>query len=192
MSAVELDPELKDWVLEFIRGKERVTVEDVRREFFPGEIGAPYLYLDRLVAEGAVKLKVRSQTYEWAHRAKDRPKSDPVPKPKRVRITHGDCDHRNTPWAKEKCRRAQDPNRNPADFREKRLRARWAQFMDNKVHELTAGQIQELTGESTTPAQFERRIRVHAYNYGLKCSAKSTENGIRFIMGRPLNRSVRL
>lgn len=72
---------------------------------------------------------------------------------------------------------------NPADSQEKQFRSRWGQFMDGEVYELTAEEIRELTGENTTPHQFERRLRAHASNYGLKCSAKSTENGIRFAMG---------
>lgn len=52
MADVDIDPELKSRVLDFIRERERVTVADVRREFFPDEMGVPYLYLDRLTAEG--------------------------------------------------------------------------------------------------------------------------------------------
>lgn len=49
---IELDPELKEQILEFIRERERVTAQDVREEFFPGDITRPYLYLDRLTVEG--------------------------------------------------------------------------------------------------------------------------------------------
>lgn len=190
MAAVDVDLELMAWVRDFIREKERVTVEDIRTEFFPDEMGMPYLYLDRLVMEGHIFPIARGiNPTHWLPVIEDSkppriPVREPKLKPKRKRFSHRDCLHPNSPWAKERCRRQTgDPNRNPADFREKQLRSRWGQFMDDEVHELTAKQVQELTGESTTPHQFERRLRAHASNYGLKCSAKSTENGIRFVIG---------
>lgn len=51
-AAVELDAELLDWIRTFARERERVTIEDVRAEFFPGDISRPYLYLDSLTATG--------------------------------------------------------------------------------------------------------------------------------------------
>ncbi|AXL88705.1 hypothetical protein C4J65_10480 [Streptomyces sp. CB09001] len=183
MSAVELDLELLGWVRDFIHEKRRVTVDEVRREFFPDEAGHPYLYLDWITAEGAIEWDHQTGVYEWAHHPEFPSGVESAQKPRRKRFSHRDCLHPNSPWAKEQCRRTQDASRNPADFREKKLRSRWAQFMDDKVHELTAEEIQELTGENTTPHQFERRLRAHASNYGLKCSAKSTENGIRFVIG---------
>jgi hypothetical protein len=56
LRVTELDPELKARVLEFVRERRRVTVTDVREEFFPGDIPRPYLYLDALTAEDALFL----------------------------------------------------------------------------------------------------------------------------------------
>ncbi|MFM9461336.1 hypothetical protein ACKI1K_00615 [Streptomyces scabiei] len=62
----EPDPELLGWIGDFIRERKRVTVEDIRREFFPGEMSRPYLYLDQLKAEGVIKWSRKTGLYLMA------------------------------------------------------------------------------------------------------------------------------
>ncbi|MGI5443342.1 hypothetical protein ACQEV4_40210 [Streptomyces shenzhenensis] len=57
---------------------------------------------------------------------------------------------------------------------------KWGRFVDGKFHELTVEEIQELTSPETTLAQFGMRLRAHACVYGLHCSIRLDENGIRF------------
>ncbi|MCX5524155.1 hypothetical protein OG342_14960 [Streptomyces bobili] len=170
----QVDPEVRGWLVEFIHERERVTFADVCHEFFPGEADEAHAYLDSLKDDNIITHGGASEVYQWAYTDQ---------KPNSSTFSHRGCGHPNTPWEKEKCRRAREESRNPVDFREKQLRSRWGQFMDDRVHELTAEQIQELTGDNITPHRFERRLRAAASNYGLKCSAKSTEKGIRFVMG---------
>ncbi|WP_329276230.1 hypothetical protein [Streptomyces sp. NBC_01451] len=117
-AALRLNYELSCRVLEFVSERERVTAEDVRQEFFPGEMGTPYLYLDRLTAERLL-LPVIGNDYpmswipaitpeEVAERqaalsdaarvrmqerwARIREKRERTRKPK-SRISHAQCDH---------------------------------------------------------------------------------------------------
>lgn len=168
-----VDDELMEWVRDFIQGRERVTVDEIQREFFPDESDNPYSYLEALIADGLITHRKTDQVYEWAYKGET--------SQKKIRIYHGNCRHANTPWARELCRREQGYGPDP-DFRDKQRRGRWGQFVDGQVHELTTEQIQELTTPSTTPARFERRLRAHASNYGLTCSVQQAENGLRFCL----------
>ncbi|MGW7169684.1 hypothetical protein ACWGH3_31305 [Streptomyces sp. NPDC054884] len=108
MAVVDVDPELKGWVRDFIHKKERVTVEDVRREFFPDEIGAPYLYLDRLVAEGVIKWRSETGVYAWTPTQRPKshttpPKDQPEREPSEM-VSHKDCLHPKTKYERQKCR----------------------------------------------------------------------------------------
>ncbi len=58
-------------------------------------------------------------------------------------------------------------------------RVKWRQYTDEEIHELTADQIEELTGGATV-YQFESRLRSFARNYGYKCSVVNTDTGLRF------------
>jgi hypothetical protein len=95
MEAVELDPEVMGWLLDFIRERKRVTIDDIRREFFPDEIGTPYLYLDRLTEDGQL-LFVPSEKDQasWIVGAKEEPKYP----------EHADCSHPETYKSRMECR----------------------------------------------------------------------------------------
>ncbi|MFF1292885.1 MULTISPECIES: hypothetical protein [unclassified Streptomyces] len=60
---IDPDPELLGWIRDFIRERKRITVEDVRREFFPDEVSTPYVYLDQLKAEGFIKWSRKTGLY---------------------------------------------------------------------------------------------------------------------------------
>ncbi|MFI6061193.1 hypothetical protein [Streptomyces sp. NPDC051286] len=55
MGAVDVDPELKGWILEFVWEKRWVNHRRITREFFPDDPGAAQRYLDQLKAEGAIR-----------------------------------------------------------------------------------------------------------------------------------------
>ncbi|TQE24861.1 hypothetical protein Sipo8835_32630 [Streptomyces ipomoeae] len=116
-AAIEVDPEVKGRVLDFIRERKRVTVEDVRREFFPDEMGAPYLYLDQLAAEGhTYPISRELEPTQWlaaltpedvAERqaalreaARERAERWSTGGPLRVRIKPTEKTRRHIPWAK--------------------------------------------------------------------------------------------
>lgn len=69
---IKPDPELLGWVRDFIQERKRVTVDDVRREFFPGEVSTPYLYLDQLKAEGVIKWSRKTGLYLMARHPRNR------------------------------------------------------------------------------------------------------------------------
>lgn len=170
------DSELLGWVRDFIQERERVSLDDICREFFPDASDDPCMYLDALTADKLITRRKWGREYEWAYKG--------VRGAQRKQISHRGCKHPSTPYQREICRRERNPvPPNPADWKAKQRRGRWGQFADGKVRELTAEQIRELTGPSTTPAQFARRLRAYATNYGLKCRAQQTENGLRFCLG---------
>ncbi|MFI9757636.1 hypothetical protein ACIHFB_06805 [Streptomyces sp. NPDC051963] len=159
----ELDPELLEWVRDFIEEKERVTVDDVRREFFPDEMGAPYPYLDRLVADRVIEYRARQQVYEWAYRAKPRPKTEPVPEPK------------------PKVEPVPEPKAEPVKVWRPPART----FADGEVHELTWSEIHERFGFGDFRG-FRNWLRGHARRRSpMQLSIQQTETGVRFCMGLP-------
>lgn len=119
-SRTELDPEILEWIRDFAQERKRVTVPDVRREFFPDEAGHPYLYLDWLQAEGDLRLNGRTGVYEWANHPESngeevppelerKPEPTPRPKPEKVsrprgNSSHRDCPHPATKYERQKCR----------------------------------------------------------------------------------------
>ncbi|MGD6762235.1 hypothetical protein ACOKM5_25220 [Streptomyces sp. BH097] len=176
----EIDPELMEWVRDFTQEREQVTVEDIAREFFPDDAGAPYLYLDALKADKLITRDPESGEYHWAYKPEGRPS---------LYLSHWACTHPHSPWARELCRREHGyaPD---LDFSDKQRRGRWGKFVDGEIHYLTTAQIRELAGPTpTTPAQFERRLRVYASNYGLRCSARQTGTGLVFCLGGTLDRT---
>ncbi|MGI5443343.1 hypothetical protein ACQEV4_40215 [Streptomyces shenzhenensis] len=100
----DLDSELLEWVREFIYGRERVTVEDVRREFFPDEPRHPRLYLNKLKADGVIAYYPSSREYHWTYKPENRPEKKPE---KKARHNHRRCTHANTAAERDKCRRSQ-------------------------------------------------------------------------------------
>ncbi|MFE7278552.1 hypothetical protein [Streptomyces sp. NPDC057623] len=65
MSAVDIDHEVKARILGFTRQRERVTIDDIRREFFPGQMGAPYYYLDQLREDGHLWVILSDGPMTW-------------------------------------------------------------------------------------------------------------------------------
>ncbi|MGW1398467.1 hypothetical protein ACWCRF_07245 [Streptomyces sp. NPDC002405] len=55
MAVIDLDPELKGWILDFIWDKRWVDQRRIVREFFPGESHTAQRYLDQLKADGSIR-----------------------------------------------------------------------------------------------------------------------------------------
>ena len=103
---VELDAELKGWVLDFIRDHpaRRVTAEEVGREFFPDEPDTAASYLAALKSSGAIRQHRETGAYGYVP-PKFRPNPSPVtvtPKQTR-RNSHDGCVHPDTPRERKKC-----------------------------------------------------------------------------------------
>lgn len=90
-----------------------------------------------------------------------------------TQLSHKDCVHAATGTARAKCREER-AGRSPRP-------RRWGGYADGKVYEFTAEEIREIHGG--TVAQFQHCLRAYAHNHALKCSARKTENGLKFCMG---------
>ncbi|WP_225075217.1 hypothetical protein [Streptomyces sp. CoT10] len=95
-----IDPELMEWVRDFVHQRETVSLDDVVREFFPGESHTAHLYLDQLEAEGTISYKARRQVYEWAYSSRRQSVFPATP----IRAAHRDCTHPATKRERQKCR----------------------------------------------------------------------------------------
>ncbi|MEQ8143549.1 hypothetical protein [Streptomyces sp. OP7] len=120
MADVEVDPELLGWVREFAQKREPVTIEDVERQFFPGDPNSARAYMNHLP------------------RGRGRPPG-----------IHKDCTHPKTLSENEKCRQLRGYGPSP-DYPEKQRQGKWGHFADGQVRELTAEQIQELGYDTVT------------------------------------------
>ncbi|WP_405860154.1 hypothetical protein OG407_20955 [Streptomyces sp. NBC_01515] len=104
MDATEIDPELKDWVLEFIQREGNATRDDITRNFFPGDISRPYLYLDRLTLEGRLYTRIPPTSAMLWLPVKS--VDNPVPWSDRkhaARVTHAYCAHPLTSMDSKRC-----------------------------------------------------------------------------------------
>ncbi|MDX3541320.1 hypothetical protein PV729_07730 [Streptomyces europaeiscabiei] len=157
-AALDLDPELKGWVLDFIHERKRVTVEDIRREFFPDEMGAPYLYLDRLTAEGRARpVSEGLEPTRWSP----------------VLVTES----KETPRERRPDKRVR-PKKSTA-------RSRAQALADGEVHELTWLEIEERFGFEEF-RQFRNFLRSYARRHiDIQLSIQRTDTGVKFCMGEP-------
>ncbi|MFD0225172.1 hypothetical protein ACWGPD_11170 [Streptomyces hirsutus] len=98
----KLDPELLEWVREFIYREDSVTRAGVVQEFFPGESHTARRYLEHLTAERVIRRKSKGEVYAWNH-AKSSGEFAAFARPVR-RGAHADCGHPRTPYARKRCR----------------------------------------------------------------------------------------
>ncbi|MFM9633868.1 hypothetical protein ACKI10_40730 [Streptomyces galilaeus] len=171
-----VDPELLDWVREFIYQRESVSLAGVIQEFFPGDSHTAQRYLSTLESSGAVESPDGGQTYEWAYPDENAAALDSKPQ----MISHESCTHPNTQAHRAKCRKDQGV---PFFVNHQRRGGIYHQFTDGRTHTLNADQVRDLHGG--TVAQFASCLRSYASNHALKCSIRpiGSGDGLTFYLG---------
>ncbi|MFD9077544.1 hypothetical protein [Streptomyces erythrochromogenes] len=190
----EIDPELKGWLLDFIKAADvPVSLEVAAREFFDGDRRTAATHLLALVRESRIA-RVESQVgNRWAV-----PPSGEGPRPcpvvsAPIDVRYSSCSHGHemTPentirraGGNRRCRMCMERRRLESQTNDAQARVGTSKYdgiMDGEVHVLTAEQVKERYG--LTLRNFGASVRNRAYRRGFASSLLTQDDTIKLCIG---------